>query len=276
MPVVTDPTDTSGVKEAVARTYSPAVDVDGWDLVQQYERVQEVVAAHPDWGRHRIAAAVGENVPPGRVRGWAHGDVRPDSYRVLEVCDAYDMLSLSWDGEQFAELVFLVACVFTTGSVSETWVPSFTLENTRGERVRESLRRLGFQVRIVHDDSAKRATEARPVADASPLGRLLTVLGAPRGRKHETAGVTVPPWVSQAPESVKLRFSRAYVWTRGVVLPERPQTPVQIDEQRTQSFKQALGTVFESVTEGTAVANVGSNIRLTRTGAKQLMRPPKN
>ena len=66
MPSPPAPTDPPELAQALARTYDHPSYEDPWGVIEDYKRVQEYHAEHPDVGSHAVAQAL--DLPRGRIR----------------------------------------------------------------------------------------------------------------------------------------------------------------------------------------------------------------
>lgn len=70
--MLADPTETTVVERELARTYNstPAYD-DPADVLDDYERVMDYVAHHPEAGDHAVSTSLG--LPRSRISTWMDG-----------------------------------------------------------------------------------------------------------------------------------------------------------------------------------------------------------
>ncbi|MFC6975667.1 hypothetical protein ACFQL1_14990 [Halomicroarcula sp. GCM10025709] len=199
----------------------------------------------------------------------------PDAARGMQVAEGHGWFDLSWETPMCHTLTIAVAWIFSGGSINEMWAPSFAVtENTRAfaDSVYEAL---GVGARTVRSDDDGRATELLPAADGSVLGRVLSALGAPTGSKTPDSEVSLPPWLSEAPDDVRRAFAQTFVFNRGVERQNRPQTPVQIKTTRSDEFREDIQALCESVTAESAVTGDSEVWRLTAPAAFQLYQAPE-
>lgn len=275
MPEHPPPTDKQRLSKALANTYNTTADTSPWELCQQYQAFLEYSAEHPDAGRYKIAHNMldDETVPQGRVRGWKDGGM-PDAMRGIQAAERHDWLDLGWDTVTMHNIAILVAWVYSGGSINSHYVPYLTVDDDESEQCAyDLLRALNEQPETVRDDQQGRATEVRPTKDAPPLGRLLTVLGAPQGPKNNECDIQLSSWLSDAPDHIQLAFARTYVWNRATERLDRPDTPIQITEQRPQTYLTALRDFFEDVT-GERPQGQQRSMVFSRDAATMLNQPP--
>jgi len=240
---------------SIARTYSDRVYPDPWEKVEDYRRVQDYAAEHPNAGRTAVGTAL--ELPAGRVRPWLNGG-RPDSVRGIHTASANGWLDPE-SGSKMAEvLVELLAHVLAGGSINETFVPAITL----GRRVdhvaiKATFAAVGVDTKCRHGNSEGRATELYPATDASVLGRCLVAMGAPHGSK--TALDAVPTVVWQSSEAVQRRFVEIYVAHRGLHFETKATTRIQ--EERPASYLEDLhDLITRCVTGNVSVGESGLTI----------------
>lgn len=224
------------ITKAFARTYATPSYEDPWKAVEDYYRVLEYSAAHPNEGSSAVSTAV--ELPRGRIRPWMDDGSRPDPVRGIETLEARGWLDLDWDEPPFTTLNALVAWIFSGGSIdAQSFVPTFAIESGPVDFVlEEAFTQLDVEFSVVRRNDEKRATEYRPSTDASVLGRLLYVLGAPLGEKTADSDLSLPSYLDGAPRSVRLDFARVYVRNRGVERPDRPNRPVTFREERSKEY----------------------------------------
>lgn len=267
-----DPTNRTAVAQALAATYNGGRYTDAWARVQEYRAVRSYKQANPEASAYAIASAL--SIPRGRVRPWLNADTSPDPARAIETANDHNWVDLTWTDSSFPALNVLVAWIFAGGSIVErTKVPIFVVSEKTQTHARTALEEIGLSVRISRTDSSKRATELRPTTDASTLGRLLLALGAPSGSKSADQPLTLPSYLNKAPRSIRRDFARTYIWHRGTLRPDRPNTPIQIREERPLKYRRALTEFFNSLVAD-AVQGDSTSLRLTREAASNLYRPP--
>jgi len=268
MPSV-DPTDKPALSRAVANTYQPASDATGWELCQQYQQVLEYQAEHPNAGRVRVTNAVFDGeVSANRIRPWLDGGM-PDSMRGVHACEARGWLDLDWEGPTLHNLAITVAWIFSGGSIATNMVPQLTVTPETRSLAHQLLTTLDVSPRTVRSTETGRATEVVPTEAAPALGRLLSVLGAPVGKKNADIDLALPQWLGTAPRPVRLAFARTYVTNRGTERPEQSLTPLQLSEHRSDAFQQSLASFFDAVADADVTRVNQHAVRLTEKG-KQL------
>ncbi|MGB9956486.1 hypothetical protein ACOZ4B_08880 [Haloferax prahovense] len=256
MPLATQP--------AVARTYATPVD-DPWEYVLQYRETMDYVAANPDKGSTAVGTAVG--LPRSRVREWMNGRI-PDVVRGLTTAVENGWFPETFQSEHARALNILVAAVFATGSIStESYSPSFVVDDETADQLEQALTVLGTGVRMSHETDTKRTTELRPRRDAVVLGRVLAAAGAPTGAKVRVKDLSLPSYLSDAPMPVKREFAEVYVRSRGTRFESKDTTP--LIEQRSNTFRRELAAFLSSLTdEAVSVGTTG--VFLSAAAARRL------
>ncbi|AGB31771.1 hypothetical protein C488_14972 [Natrinema pellirubrum DSM 15624] len=232
-------------EQALARTYDSRAYADTYDAVTDYREVMDYAARHPDKGSSAVASAL--ELPRSRIRPWLDG-AKPDAVRGLETAREYGWLEAEYGDPAFTALNTLVANVFSGGSIAEQYhQPSFAL-NHRGEEshVIDALELAGLEYRIVADRDG-RADEARPTEDASVLGRVLAVLGAPVGPKADHR-LTLPAYLEGAPADVRETFAYAYLENRAVE--HQGKATLTLRENRNRDYLESLAALIDDVAGG--------------------------
>lgn len=99
-------------------------------------------------------------------------------------------------------------------------------------------------------------------------------LGTPLGRKAETKGLTSPDWLTDASLGIREDFLRVYMWNRGTKRPDRPQTPVQIREERSDDYRFQLWQLVDLVVADWMRGD-SHTYGLSAAVASRLYRPPE-
>jgi hypothetical protein len=267
------PPDTDVLIQAFIETYKTSSEATPVELVQQYHQVIEYTAKNPNKRSSAVSSAL--NLPRGRIRSWVDGDGRPDAVRGMQQAQHNSWFDLGWDSPTLQTLNVLVAWIFSGGSINNNWVPALTVTGETRSIASEALDRIGTGSVAFHEGDDDRATELRPETDASVLGRLLYALGAPKGVKNSERALSLPLYLLNGPEHLRLAFARTYVINRGTKRLDRPDSPIQIAEDRDTAFQQEIRTFIESVTNGEAVRGDAPSWRLSAAAAYQLDQPPK-
>lgn len=178
-------------------------------------------AKHPSLGSQAISSRL--DLPRSRIRGWIRKPddeqrpARPDAIRGIQIAERRGWLPAHYGANTFSALSRAVAWIFSGGSIDTTWyVPLFTIGGTSDPRDLELLLdELGVGCRVSREVEEGRAAEYRPAQNASVLGRVLSLLGAPVGRKTPDAPINLPSYLTDAPDSVRREFIEVYLQNRG-------------------------------------------------------------
>lgn len=111
-------------------------------------------------------------------------------------------------------------------------------------QLRADLETLGTRCRIAYSNSGY-VEELVPKTDASVLGRVLVVLGAPKGSKVKNAE-RLPSYLYRHFESTQYAFARVHVANRAVDRTDRDVMHIQ--EKRSDSYLDALAELLRSAT----------------------------
>jgi hypothetical protein len=135
-----------GLSKKLARTYNDAHD--GWERVQEYQRVLEYTAENPNKGSSAVAKAL--DLPRGRIRSWVDGGSRPDPVRGIQAAEGNGWLNLGWNDRQLAALNVLVAWIFSGGSITtETYGPRFVINEQTRDTIERALDILDVESRTL-------------------------------------------------------------------------------------------------------------------------------
>ncbi|WP_137284564.1 homing endonuclease associated repeat-containing protein [Halorussus salinisoli] len=251
--------------EAFARTYNNQSYDDPWTAVEQYHRVKAYTADHPNKGSTAVANAL--DLPRSRIRPWMEDDARPDCLRGIQTAEEYGWLPLTVDASVFPAFNTLVAWIFSSGSIDEDRVvPSFVVDNEAAKaRVTKTLADLGLDARTVREGDHSRATELVPASDASILGRILTALGAPHGKKIRD--LELPSYLGAAPPSVRDEFVDVYLLNRGQTRDETDT--ITVHEERSSEYLEELAALFRQISGGT-ISVSGQNVIISAEAARNL------
>ncbi|SET50782.1 hypothetical protein SAMN04488694_107176 [Natrinema hispanicum] len=201
---------------------------------------------HLNKSSHAVATAT--DTPRPRIRTWIDRGGEPDCVRGLETAREYGWLEADYDNPEFTALNTLVANVFSGGSITATnYQPSFAL-NHRGEEshVIDAIELAGVDYQVV-DGREGRADEARPTEDASVLGRVLAVLGAPVGPKTDTR-LSLPDYLEGAPDDVRETFVYSYLENRAIE--HDGKATLTVREDRNRDYLESLAALIDDVAGG--------------------------
>jgi len=208
--------DSETRERRLAATYQTTSNAAVWELVEQYRRVQQYIAEHPNAGSTAVATAL--ELPRGRIRPWLE-DGMPDAARGIETAATKGWLDATPSERVFAGLTVCHAWVTAGGSIAQrSWVPRFVVSAGDPEgTLQMALRAVDIQADTQHVASDSRATEYQPSTHGTVLGG---VFGAPVGEKAGT-GQQLPDWLRSVPTATQRRWLRTYVSLRGTPIDKR-------------------------------------------------------
>lgn len=231
---------------ALARTYDNPVYDDPWTSVQDY---YDAMAYTEEYASPSSTAVARElDLPRGRVRAWFDGS-KPDAVRGLEAARQHGWLPVRVDEPVFRGLNALAAWSYARGSIAATtYVPTWSAQNDEDRRFLDRAAELANCILdITRSGSARKTVELRPVTDAAVLGRVLAVLGVPRGERIDDGLVQLPEYLTGAPERVRREFVHVYLHNR-----RRDQSDtgrIRFQEDRPSGFRRSLAELIGGVTD---------------------------
>jgi hypothetical protein len=236
--MLTDRTDRA---KALARTYGG--DRDGWERVQEYQRVTEYAAAHPEAGSTAVASAL--ELPRSRIHPWLDGS-KPDPAHAVATAERHGWLDAQPGSRTFEALSLLTAWLYAGGSIDTThFVPHLSVSDDDPRALgHELFTAVGLDSTVVEPRGNKGA-EIRPTSDGiTHLGRYLHAgVGAPVGSKDDR--LHLPSWLADAPQATQIRWAQLYVSLRGVGL--KQGRGLQLQEARSDGYRRALGRLLGRV-----------------------------
>lgn len=257
----------------LARTYHSRSYADTWELVEDYWRVIEYAAERPSLGSQALASRL--DLPRSRIRPWVRQPdddqqpARPDAVRAIQIAEGHGWIPACYDAEAFPALSRAVAWIFSGGSIdAERFVPLFTIGGDSDLADLEALlNQLGVGYTISRDTEAGRAAEYRPARDASVLGRVLSLLGAPVGTKNTAAPIELPDYLAGAPDLIRREFIEVYLRNRGQC--SREKETVHFREDRSPTYLDDLAAFIADVT-GERVTVSEKNIIVSAAAVRAL------
>lgn len=242
----------------LARTYAHPAYADPWEAVEDFRAVQTYAEGHPSAGSTAVARRF--ELPRSRVRPWLEGS-RPDCVRGLQTAEAHGWVDVAPGDDVFRGLNVMLAWIFSGGSIlNETWVPYFVSDDEADRRLLDRAAALvGVGLDFTRSGASGRARELRPLEDASVLGRVLTVLGAPRGEKDGASGIALPGYLEAAPDRVGQEFVQVYLRNRGQV---RDSGVIHSREDRPDAYLRSVASLMRRLT-GEAVSVAEQNVVLS-------------
>lgn len=235
--------------QSLARTYSDRVYPDPWEKVEDYRRVQEYLADHPNAGRTKVGHTL--ELPPSRVRGWIK-DAVPDSVRAINTAIGRGWLAPEPESQTAAALTKLAGHILAGGSINQNWVPAVSCGSRASvEWIEQAFQAVGVATSTRNADSDSRATEVVPTEDSSVLGRCLSCLGVPRGSKRELDAL--PSAFEFVPSEARRAIAVIIVRHRGVEYDDKATTRVM--SERPRAYHDSLAVFIRDATGERAVAD---------------------
>jgi len=227
----------------LAGTFDGGAYRDAYEIVNQYRQSTRYAS------RKNVKSAATANaldMPRGRLRTWIDDGGAPDAVNCIETARRHGWLNVTYEDEQFAPLNALVANVFSGGSITKrNYTPSFALNSRKTDsHVIDALDLVGTAHQLVMDRDG-RADEARPEEDASALGRVLHVLGAPLGEK-KTGRLQPPLYLEGAPDDVRRLFVVCYLENRA----QKHGNILTFREDRSRGYLESLADLIADVGDG--------------------------
>lgn len=246
----------------LAETYE-----NGWETVTQYRTATQLREDNPQMTRAEIARRVDR--PPSAVRGWLAEDKVPTVVSAVRTARERGWLGVEPDSERFRALNQLVAWIFSGGGIAtDTFAPHFSVDDSLMLAVlAQHFRWLQLGYRCRHLDDPDRHLEVVPTDGGVILGRILSVLGAPRGVKAQADNLSLPSYLSAVDPDLQRDFIRIH-------LLNCTNNPEQVGAyiHSTQSEQQArqLRDLVVSTTLGSATANSHSQVWVSAAAVRDL------
>jgi len=249
----------------LARTYNTPSYDDPWAAVEDYQRVLEYTAAHPDLGSSAVSSRL--DLPRSRLRAWMNGS-RPDAVHGLQTAEANGWLADHATPQTEQAIVQLAAWVLSGGNlhIGDSPYVSFSLSHDDGHFEALAIA-AGFDYDVVNDATSKRATEARPATDGAVLARVLAAIGLPVDSTAKQTATSLPEFVAALDESLLEAFARVYVLNRGATHPDK--ATLTIREQRPASYLRELTAVLQSAA-GEPVTHSAQAVTVSAAAAHEL------
>lgn len=251
----------------LADTYGPD---DGWETVAQYRKSVELREQHPDMARAEIARRV--NRPPSAVRGWLVENKTPRVITGLQTAQERGWLTADTDSEQFRALNQLVAWIFSGGGIgTDRFIPHFSVDDPLMLSALSQLLRwaqVGYRYR--DPDDPERHFEVTPSEGGAVLGRVLSVLGAPRGVKAQLDELALPDYLSTTDPHLRRDFARIYLLNRARKLGAEGTDGAYIHSAPSVAYARQIQDLFNSVTTGTATLGHQDRIWVSAAAVRDL------
>ncbi|KYH24509.1 hypothetical protein HAPAU_34920 [Halalkalicoccus paucihalophilus] len=267
------PDDSLASPKDLARTYNSRSYADPWELVEDYWRVVDYAARNTTLGSSALASRL--DLPRSRIRPWVRKPdaerkpSRPDPVRAIQVAEGHNWIPARYDSKTFPALSQAVAWIFSGGSIdTERFVPLFTVGGESDLADLDALlEELGVGCTVCREAENSRGAEYRPAQDASVLGRVLSLLGAPTGTKNADAAITLPAYLEGAPESIRREFIDVYLRNRGHRYDHK--ATIHFREERSTDYLDALAALIADVS-GERVTRSDRNVIVSADAVRAL------
>jgi len=266
--VVADPSDYDTFVSVFARTYSHSEDPAA--VVDLYHDYQQVRAKYTDAGSSKLANKLG--VKRSMIRKWVDDDAVPYVVQGLQTAETRDWIPMAFDSPEFRAMNRLVAWVLSSGAIhGERWSVQFVVDDdTARDRLEGALAVLDLEtIEPENPGTDIRGTVLGATPDGSILGRVLYSLGAPKGEEKRAGGLSLPPYLDIAPETIRRAWLRTYLRNRRR-RSEAGEPWISFGEKRSASYKRAFVEFVEAVTGEPASISPGTEIYISTDAVKEL------
>jgi hypothetical protein len=233
-------------EQEIAETYDPK---SGWKTVTQYRESIRLREENPEMARAEIARQVGR--PASAVRGWLKENKTPRVVSGIRIARNRGWLDIDPDSERFSALNKLVAWIFSGGGISvDTFVPHFSVDDpVMLTAVAHQFGWLQLAYRCRNQEDPAQHLEVTPAEGGAVLGRVLSLLGAPRGVKAQLEDISLPSYLSTVGYEHQRDFVRIYLLNRRS---DPEQTGSYIQSIPSEAYANELRDLIASVTTGSA------------------------
>jgi hypothetical protein len=173
---------TPPTERAFASTYRENESPGGYRYLQLYEQVRD-----SDKTAHKLMKQI-DDLTLSSAQSWDRGS-RPYVARGTEKARELGWITPPAEGKTTLALTSLVSWSFARASIrSDTYYPAFTIASCEQRRHFEEIAdTLDLSYKFIREGGSNQPpSEARPADNSAILGRVLSVLGAPLGKKSES------------------------------------------------------------------------------------------
>jgi hypothetical protein len=258
------------VRSAFLNTYAEPSEPHPYRRLEQYDLVMTHRENEPNMGARRLSRRL--ELSEALIDGWLKGS-KPHGYRTAETLAELGWFDLAWDGEQFRALNELIAWVYSSGAINDSYRVKFVFDDAE---MRSDCVALVEQAGVREHSAVATGRDDRPneihITDpGAAAGRLFVGFGAPRRRKSSQR-FGLPPYLAVAPDAVRHDFAARYLANRGVEQPNYAERVLVVKEQRPEAYLQALTGLFASVTDGEVRRAGESAIHLGPAAVDEILR----
>lgn len=256
------------IAAALARTYNHPSYEDPYKAVQDYNRVVEAAAKHPNKGSAALSTLV--ELPRSRIRTWVDEDGMPDAARGVMLAQRHGWVDP--DPEMTEALTALAGHLLGGGSIAkQNYVPSVAVgRRVSADDIEAVFRDVGVPPTRRHENLESRATEVLPATHGSVLGRTLAAWGCPVGGRATVE--TLPAIVDHAGETGQAAFLDTYIRHRAVNYPNKATS--RLHGKQPLAFHQAIADLITQVTaEHASAGDRGVTVSAAAMRALKLSEP---
>lgn len=254
-------------EEELAKTYDPER---GWETVTQFREAKRLRTEQPDLARAEIARRVGRK--PSAVRGWLAEGKTPQVVKGLRVAHERGWLDIEPTSERFRAFNQLVAWVFAGGGLAKkVFTPAFSADDHLTlAALHQLLQWANIPYRVREPEQPHHALEVTPSEDASVCGRVLHVLGAPRGIKAQQEILSLPSYLNAVSKEHRRDFARVYVLNRAKNLDSSGTAGSYVHGLSSEQFARELQTLINSTTSGKGTVGTEQRVWVSSESMRDL------
>jgi hypothetical protein len=243
---------TLATDQDLAHTFPTSNEIRPWQRVQQYRRVLGYHHDHPDEGSRTVATEF--DIPHDRVRGWLDNNSRPNPVRAIDTASEYGWLDMSPDSPTGQAWAQLVAWIYSGGTLrTDPRQPSFYIRDAPVPRdhdllpvLEHALDKIGVGHTIHDRDGSK--DEIQPGSDPILVGRMLTAMQAPVGRKRDIDDLRLPSWLWDSSHDTQRLFASVYLLNRGTA-GNGDQAPVRFRVEWADQYHQDVADLYQAASD---------------------------
>ena len=254
-------------EEELAKTYDPER---GWQTVTQFREAKRLRTEQPDLPRAEIARRVGRK--PSAVRGWLVEEKTPLVVKGLRVARERGWLNIESTSERFRAFNQLVAWIFAGGGLAKkVYSPLFSADDHLTlAALHQLLQWANIPYRVREPEQPYHALEVTPSEDASVCGRVLHVLGAPRGVKAQQENISLPAYLNVVSKEHQRDFARVYVLNRAKNLDSSGTAGSYVHGLSSEQFAHELQTLINSTTSGKGTVGTEQRVWVSSQSMRDL------
>ncbi|WP_157969521.1 hypothetical protein [Haloplanus rubicundus] len=254
-------------EKELAKTYDPE---QGWETVTQFREAKQLRTEEPDIARAEIARRVGRK--PSAVRGWLVEGKTPQVVKGLRVARERGWLNIESTSERFRAFNQLVAWVFAGGGLAnEVFVPVFSVDDHVSlAALHQLLQWANIPYQVRNPKESHHALEVKPCEDASVCGRVLDVLGAPRGVKAHQESLSLPSYLNAVSKEHQRDFARVYVLNRAKDLDSSGTAGSYVHGLSSEQFAHEIQTLINSTTSGKGTVGAKQRVWVSSQSMRDL------